>query len=117
MPCPGRGRFTIAWASPARRARFVLTAQRIDGKVLVRVGPRRLHGPAGAAGQRGERLDRVLVAALGVDRLAGTEFDVSPQIFTFWRRMLARCISIRERSRLKKAWCSKDLRLKLAPSS
>src|SRR5262245_56812759 len=75
MPRPGRGRFTIAWASPARRARFVLTAQRIDGKILVRIGPPRLHGPAGAAGQRGERFDRVLVAVLGVDRLAGTEFD------------------------------------------
>src|SRR5262245_63563803 len=75
MPRPGRGRFTIAWASPARRARFVRTAQRTDGKMLVRIGPPGRHGPAGAAGQRGERFDRVLVAVLGVDRLAGPELD------------------------------------------
>src|SRR5262249_43249083 len=69
------GRVTIAWGSPAPRARFVLTTQRLDGQVLVRVGPRPLARPGGAPRQRGERLDRVLVAVLGVDRLAGTEFD------------------------------------------
>ena len=39
------------------------------------VGPDRERRPAGAARQRAEGLERIFVAVLGVDGLAGAEFD------------------------------------------
>src|SRR3954468_23092694 len=47
----------------------------MNAEIIVRVGPDRRRRPAGAARQRAERLDRIFVAVLGVDGLAGAEVD------------------------------------------
>src|SRR5262245_32687204 len=56
-------------------------AQRLNREVALRVGPGAGWRPAGAARQRAEGLDRVFVAVLGVDGLAGAEFDRAPGDF------------------------------------
>src|SRR6185312_12626759 len=45
----------------------------MDAEIRVGVGPHRGRAPAGSARQAAERLDRILVAALGVDRFSGSE--------------------------------------------
>src|SRR5581483_7967110 len=50
-------------------------AQGVNRKILLLVDPHRQRLPAGAAGKRNERVRRILVAVLGVDRLAGAEID------------------------------------------
>src|SRR5262245_66140250 len=53
-------------------------AQHVHREVLVAVRPYRRRVPTGAARHRTERLDRILVAVLGVDGFAGAEIDGFP---------------------------------------
>src|SRR5690349_24808584 len=49
----------------------------MHGEIVVRVGERRDRPPAGGLRELLERLDRVLVGILGVDRLAAREGEVA----------------------------------------
>src|SRR5215813_1509515 len=66
----------VRWG-PARRrsAHASRRGQRVDREVALRVSPDACRRPAGAARERTEGVDRVLVAVFGVDGFAGAEFD------------------------------------------
>src|SRR6478609_5162905 len=49
--------------------------QRVHAEFLLGVGPHLGRRPAGAARQRAERLDRILIAVLGMNGFAGAEVD------------------------------------------
>src|SRR5271168_1577133 len=77
-------RFDRASASLRRRKPTVRghvdrSYQRMHREIPTRVGPGRHSSPGGAARQRAEALESVLIAVLGVNALAGAKLDDAPR--------------------------------------
>src|SRR5437588_4014147 len=53
--------------------------ERVDRKLSSRIGPSGNRNPSRAARQRRKRFDRIFIAVLGMDGLAGAEIESSPR--------------------------------------
>ena len=99
-PLEGRGAH-LRVTDVCHRSLLRRNTQRKHRKIFLRVGPHRGTASSRSRAPARRTTHRVLVAVLGVDGLAGAEFDrLAADAAPSGASRLARCISMRERSRL-----------------